>query len=313
MPEDLKTGFSATKHHWLITIVGFLLLVISLLVAFGIYINEKNQEIASPLDTAVEHIEFKTTEVHQWIENGLENKRKIDFAHVWFQLDRPVSILREMLAGDHKIGKTLIPGALNRELTALLNVLDDDIAAYKEAVAWRANNVLPPGADAYGRHDYRQYYAAMLGRLDQIDTVIQLYLQRGIRQFRKLMIAGIGFCFVLAALIAITFRRFLNQKAIDYRSLNLAYAKVTREIQERKIAEEALQQSGRLLRTVFETSPDAIVITRVEDSVIVDVNPGFIAYTGYDRSEVIGRSVPDVDIWQNQGQREAVLAEVVEK
>jgi PAS domain S-box-containing protein len=79
------------------------------------------------------------------------------------------------------------------------------------------------------------------------------------------------------------------------------------------LAEEAMQQSNTLFRTVFETSPDAVIITRIEDSVIIDVNRGFTVYTGYDRGEVIGRSVLDIDIWQDLDQRKALLNEVFAK
>ena len=76
-------------------------------------------------------------------------------------------------------------------------------------------------------------------------------------------------------MIAVTFRRFLKQKSDDYRALDAAYDKLKDEIKERQLAEEALGQSETLFRTVFETSPDAVVITRIEDSIIVDVNDRF--------------------------------------
>ena len=104
--------------------------------------------------------------------------------------------------------------------------------------------------------------------------------------------------FKLALTIAMTFRRFVKQKSEDYRALGEGYYRLQTEIRERNLTEEALQQSTILFRTVFETSPDAVVITRIEDSTIVDVNSGITAYTGYDRSEVIGRSVIDIGIWK---------------
>ena len=64
---------------------------------------------------------------------------------------------------------------------------------------------------------------------------------------------------------------------------------------------------------MFETSPDAVIITRIEDSVIIDVNRGFTVYTGYDRGEVIGRSVLDIEIWRDLDLRKAFLSEVFEK
>ena len=80
--------------------VGLLLLIISVLVAFSFYLNEKNQKILSPLKSAVRLIELETTEVHQWVESLLESQAKIDFEYIWFQLDQSIFIFRDMLAGD---------------------------------------------------------------------------------------------------------------------------------------------------------------------------------------------------------------------
>ena len=293
--------------------VGLLLLIISVLVAFSFYLNEKNQRILSPLRNAVRYVELETTEAHQWVESLLESQAKIDFDYVWFQLDQSTFKFREMLEGNDKIHEGVIPDELAKELTGVLKGLDDDIAAYKAAVAWQAYNQIPPGEDTPDDHDYEHSYAAVLARLDNIDNLIQLYFQEDMRLSRNLTAGAIALCFLLAVTIAMTFRRFLIQKADDYRNLVAAYDKLKYEINERNLAEEALQQSATLFRTVFETSPDAVVITRIEDSIIVDVNTGFKAYTGHDRGEVIGRSVLDIDIWKDLDQRKILLGEVLEK
>jgi len=287
--------------------------MISVLVAFSFYLNEKNQKILSPLRNGVRYVELETTEVHQWVESLLENQTKIDFDYVWFQLDQSTFKFREMLEGNDKIQKSIIPDALAQELTAVLEGLDDDIVAYKAAVVWQADNRIPPGKDTPDENDYEHRYAAVLARLDNIDNLIQLYFQNDMRLSRNLTAGAIGLCFLLAVMIAMTFRLFLKQKADDYNGLDAAYDKLKNEITERNLAEDALQQSATLFRTVFETSPDAIIITRVEGSVIVDVNEGFTVYTGYDRGEVIGRSVLDIEIWQDLDLRKAYLNEVFEK
>ena len=293
--------------------VGLLLLIISVLVAFSFYLSEKNQNILIPLRNAVRYVELETTEVHQWIESLLENQAKIDFDYVWFQLDQSTFKFREMLEGNNKIENGTIPDSLAKELTAVLEGLDDDIAAYKATVAWQADNRIPPGKDTSEDHDYEHRYAAVLARLGNIDNLIQLYFQNDMRLSRNLTAGAIGLCFLLALLLTLTFRRFLKQKANDYSALDESHKKLMAEIMERQLAEKALKQNATLFRTVFETSPDAVVITRIEDSIIVDVNAGFTAYTGYDRGEVIGRSVLDIDIWKDLDQRKAFLAEVFRK
>jgi len=49
----------------------------------------------------------------------------------------------------------------------------------------------------------------------------------------------------------------------------------------------------------FNTSPDAVVVTRQHDGFIVDVNSGFASLTGYTRAEVLGKSTVDFNLWKN--------------
>jgi len=69
------------------------------------------------------------------------------------------------------------------------------------------------------------------------------------------------------------------------------------DITERKRAEEALRSSEAKFSAIFRTSPDSIIITRLEDAVFVDVNEGFTALLGYSAEEVIGKSSTSVGIW----------------
>jgi PAS domain S-box-containing protein len=62
---------------------------------------------------------------------------------------------------------------------------------------------------------------------------------------------------------------------------------------------------------IFNTSPDGSVITRLSDGLIVNVNDGFAALSGYSRAEAIGRSSLDVNIWDDPADRRAVVDEVV--
>ncbi len=90
------------------------------------------------------------------------------------------------------------------------------------------------------------------------------------------------------------------------------YAKVTRDISARKQAEEAallhfnneidvyskaLKASEARYLTVFQTSPDAVIITRLSDGVIIDLNQAFLNVTGYERNEVACRTMSELSMW----------------
>ena len=313
MPINLIFSIAKTKNRWLIFSVGFLLLIISSLVVISFFKIQKNQKIVSPLKSYVHHLQLETAEVHRWIEKILEDQLKGDIEYVWFQLELSVNDFRETLEGGGDNLIVTIPDELANELKMHLKDLDSDIADYKTAAIWLLNPKVKPGSTLPDEHDYEHAYATIINRLDGMERPIDLFLQKDMLFFKKLMGGAVVICILLAALVAATFQRFLKQKADDYSALDIAHEKLIDEMKERKLAEEALQQSATLFRTVFETSPDAIIITRIEDSVIVDVNSGFTTYTGYDRGEVIGLSVIDIEIWQDLDLREAFLDEVFEK
>jgi len=64
---------------------------------------------------------------------------------------------------------------------------------------------------------------------------------------------------------------------------------------------------------IFNTSPDAVLITRLEDGQFVDVNDGFTALSGYTRTEVCGKTTLEVEIWKNPSDRQEFVAELLEK
>jgi len=89
------------------------------------------------------------------------------------------------------------------------------------------------------------------------------------------------------------------------------------DINARKSAEERLTASSLALqvtearyRTVFQTSPDAILISRLKDGVILDVNEAFLGSCGLKQEEVIGRTVEELGLWVNPSERQALVEAV---
>lgn len=75
----------------------------------------------------------------------------------------------------------------------------------------------------------------------------------------------------------------------------------------RNEAEEALRMSEEKFSKAFHASPDPIVVSRAEDGVYIDVNEAFLECTGYERSEVIGRSSLEIGIWAEPEARMKML------
>lgn len=80
---------------------------------------------------------------------------------------------------------------------------------------------------------------------------------------------------------------------------------VTRDITLQKQAEEALRKSEEKFSKAFHISPDSVIISRLNDGALLDVNHGFTTMLGYTADEALGHSpLPsDLGIWLNENER----------
>ena len=78
-------------------------------------------------------------------------------------------------------------------------------------------------------------------------------------------------------------------------------------------ANAALRASEERYRTAFQTSLDAININRLHDGMFLECNKAFLDLTGYERNEVIGRTLLELDIWADQSDRERLFELLREK
>jgi len=67
------------------------------------------------------------------------------------------------------------------------------------------------------------------------------------------------------------------------------------------------------LQLIFNTSPDAAIISRITDGSIEDVNAGFLVMTGYSRAELIGNTTVNINIWHHLPDRDLFINELKEK
>jgi PAS domain S-box-containing protein len=88
---------------------------------------------------------------------------------------------------------------------------------------------------------------------------------------------------------------------------------VTIDITERKKAEEALRESEEKFSKVFRSSPEVIVLTRLSDGMILDVNDTFLRVTGYMREEVINKKMPGLGVWDKPEDRAQMVKVLQEK
>lgn len=69
-----------------------------------------------------------------------------------------------------------------------------------------------------------------------------------------------------------------------------------------------MREAKENIERIFNTSPDAVLITSLADGRFVGINDGFTALTGFTREEVVGKSSLEVNLWKNPADRDKVLA-----
>jgi PAS domain S-box-containing protein len=82
---------------------------------------------------------------------------------------------------------------------------------------------------------------------------------------------------------------------------------VNRDITKQKQAGEALQQSEARFTKVFQSSPEAIAITRQADGQILEVNASWEALFGYRREEAISQSASKLHLYVEPLERQRLL------
>jgi PAS domain S-box-containing protein len=85
---------------------------------------------------------------------------------------------------------------------------------------------------------------------------------------------------------------------------------LVRDITERIESQQALKLSEEKFSKAFHSSNNAILLTRLKDGKIIEVNQGFEQTFGYSREEVINKTTLEIDIWKNKSEREYVVKQL---
>ena len=77
------------------------------------------------------------------------------------------------------------------------------------------------------------------------------------------------------------------------------------------IRDEQLKEKEKKYEAIFNFNPVPMIITTAIEGIVVDVNSSFVKYSGYEKSEVINKSMAELNIYKNYGDRSVILAEVL--
>ena len=71
-----------------------------------------------------------------------------------------------------------------------------------------------------------------------------------------------------------------------------------------------IKESEYTFETIFQTNPDSVTVTRIDDGAYLQVNNSFLKITGYKLEEIIGRTSVELKIWVDTNDRKKLLNEL---
>ena len=82
------------------------------------------------------------------------------------------------------------------------------------------------------------------------------------------------------------------------------------DITDRKRTEAELRQAVEIFEKIFQGNAAAMVLSRMEDGCVLEVNDRWQELTGFRRDEVIGKKTAEIGLWKNPEDRAAIVREV---
>jgi len=277
------------------------------LILYGYYNGERLHDLNSPLMSAVKEIRLDANATRLGVYEILEGGVNPVTQDVWAFLDKSIWYFENLLDARIEPFRGVIP-IRDKNVRDLIDGLKYRLAELKKHAAQQT--VTPREEDdiAASMAIYDQKFTALFQQLDSLESGIVSAMRRDQRQFRFSHAILALFCLILLITVWFKFRRYERHRSEYVRHLKDTNALLENEISERVQVESALQESENLFRSIFETSPDAIIISCLRDNRIIDVNNGFLELTGFSRTEVIGKTAMDLTIWADSEKRDRFIS-----
>ena len=103
----------------------------------------------------------------------------------------------------------------------------------------------------------------------------------------------------------------IHSEATFDREKGIVYG-IIQDITQRKKVDESILESARLFSNIFYNSPAALAISTPDESKIIDVNETFLHQLEYTRDEVIGKTVSELGLFAEKGERDKI-ADILKK
>ena len=177
--------------------------------------------------------------------------------------------------------------------------------ACEELTGLKASEVIGTSDQWKAFYDHRRPTLADLVLDGNLEAVGKLYSKYGKSQFAPDGLECEGWYANVGG-----GERYIFFDAVPVRNARgetVAVVETLEDITERKRAEEAIRLSEEKFSKAFLVSPDRIVISRLEDGRLLEVNDSFTTLTGYRREEALGRTSLELGLWADPAERDEVV------
>ena len=288
--------------------VGLAAAIVLVLIAYGFYNGERLHDLNSPLTAAAREIRLEANAVRIGIEEMTQDAAADLNPDIWGYLDQSIWYFENLLESGNSLFNQLIP-IRNQEIRALVNDLKSRLTDLKN------HDALSPDKKIDNQEEqksiissYDLLFEAFLSQLDTVEESIARIMNKDQFLFRLSHAALVLFCILLAGVVSLTINRYEKHRSQYFSEIKETNNQLKIEAEERQEAERALQENERLFRTVFETIPDSIIISRLKDNRIIDVNNGFLELTGFSKFEVLGKTPLDLTLWEDTVKRDRFIS-----
>lgn len=298
------------KEVWKIYLmIGVSFLIASGLIGYGYLVGDQMHFMRSPMYNTLEEIEAEAARVRLRMDEMLAGAGRYEDDQVFTHIERSLLYLDSLARAKNRV---LIDSATIRisDVTAHIDKLQSVLATWKNILS-RFNRQQPrDGQPAELQSEIATTFSEFSVSLNAIGAAIRAIVERSRQHFRAVQALSIGLAILLAAAATMATIRYGRQRSRDFERMKRTRSELQNELAQRRQVETALSASEQLIRTIFDHSPVAVVVTRLTDNRIVNVNEAFMKATGYSKTEVLGHTFEDVPIWVNPADRESVLRQL---
>jgi PAS domain S-box-containing protein len=290
-----KQALSLHRAYILVGVVGAVMLVFIL----NNYLNSKRlNELTSPLWTAIREVELEATAVQHEATDLLRGEIEPAAGTLWFYLDQSIWHLVNLLESHQKSSRSRLT-TRKLDFEGRIEIIGEHLTQLKQFFQTHRGQGKTDEAVTDIVMRFEELFAAFRYQLQEMEGDVSGLMDKEQLQQRIFHGVLVVFCVLMIGLVGYQIRRYERYRKKNYEAMNTANLLLARQIDERERAESALKERERLFRTMFDTSPDAIMLSRLTDDVIVDVNRAFTEFTGYAKNELIGKTPGDMPRWKD--------------